>query len=83
MSGKTTPQRVGPDTPTLGIWPASVARRIACCTHCQTGTRDTSIDLHCPGVPRGPDRQVGKVEGEEVFTGTRVGIICGSAGTLT
>ena len=41
--------------PTLrpwGSWPASVARRTACCTHLQTVTRDTSINLPCPTVPK-------------------------------
>ena len=63
-------------------WTASVARRTYCCTHFQTVTRDTPINLHCPGVPRGPDRQAGKAEGEKVFTGTGFAIVYGSDGPI-
>ena len=33
-------------------WPAPVARRTACCTHFQAVTRDTSINLPRPTVPK-------------------------------
>ena len=46
---------LGVRVPTLrpwGSWPASVARRTACCTHLQTATRDTSNNLPWPTIPK-------------------------------
>ena len=53
VPGIAVPQRVGPYTlPALGGVAGRVARRTACWTYLQTVTRDTSINLPWPTVPK-------------------------------
>ena len=43
VSGVAVPERVSADAPPESSWPASTARRAACCTHRQAVVRETPI----------------------------------------